>query len=106
MANIPSGGHERNRVPRQASSAVGIRAEVVAERAVKEMRRYLAAGAPVGPHLADQLLLPMALAGHGAFRTSGLSSHSRTNLAVIRMFSPTRISVAGDRDDILVEWGG
>jgi RNA 3'-terminal phosphate cyclase (ATP) len=83
----------------------GVRAEAVAEHAVKETRRYLAAGVPVGPHLADQLLLPMALAGRGAFRTIGLSSHSRTNLDVIRMFSATRISAAGDRDDILVEFG-
>jgi RNA 3'-terminal phosphate cyclase (ATP) len=85
---------------------VGVRAEVVAERAVKEARRYLAAGVPVGPHLADQLLLPLALAGGGAFRTIGLSSHSRTNLDVIRMFLTARISVTGDRDDVVVEFGG
>jgi RNA 3'-terminal phosphate cyclase (ATP) len=85
---------------------VGVRAEAVAEHAVKEARRYLAAGVPVGPYLADQLLLPLALAGRGAFRTIGLSSHSRTNLDVIRMFSPVRISVAGDRDDVLVEVAG
>jgi RNA 3'-terminal phosphate cyclase (ATP) len=85
---------------------VGVRAEAVAERAVREARRYLAAGVPVGPHLADQLLLPLALAGGGAFRTVGLSSHSRTNLDVIRMFLPLRIAVTGDRDDVLVEVGG
>jgi RNA 3'-terminal phosphate cyclase len=50
--------------------------------------------------------VPLALAGGGAFRTTGLSSHSRTNLDVIRAFSSTRISVAGDRDDVLVEFGG
>jgi len=85
---------------------IGVRSEAVAERAVKDARRYVASGVPVGPYLADQLLLPLALAGAGAFRTIGLSSHSRTNLDVIRVFSPTRISVTGDRDDVLVEFGG
>ncbi len=37
---------------------IGVRSETVAERAVKDTRRYLAAGVPVGPYLADQLLLP------------------------------------------------
>jgi RNA 3'-terminal phosphate cyclase (ATP) len=85
---------------------VGIRAEAVAEHAAKEARRYLAAGVPVGLHLADQLLVPLALAGAGSFRTIGLSSHSRTNLDVIRLFSATRISASGDRDNVLVTFGG
>ena len=85
---------------------VGTRAESVAEHAAKEARRYLAAGVPVGVHLADQLLVPLALAGGGSFRTIGLSSHSRTNLDVIRLFLPTRITAKGDRDVVLVEAGG
>lgn len=85
---------------------VGIRAEAVAEHAAKEARRYLAAGVPVGVHLADQLLVPLALAGAGSFRTIGLSSHSRTNLDVVRLFSTTRISARGDRDDVVIEFGG
>ena len=84
---------------------VGIRAEAVAEHAVKEARRYLATDVPVGVHLADQLLVPLALAGAGSFRTIGLSSHSRTNLNVIRLFCATKISATGDRDDVLVEFG-
>ena len=36
----------------------------------------------------------------------GLWSHGRTNLDVIRMFSPARISVTGDRDDVLAGLGG
>ena len=86
-----------------AFGEIGVRAEAVAERAVQEARRYLATGVPVGPNLADQLLLPLALAGAGAFRTIGLSSHSRTNLDVIRAFVANHISVTGDRDDIVVE---
>jgi len=77
---------------------IGVRAEAVAERVAEEARRYLAADVPVGPHLADQLLLPMALAGGGAFRTVPLSRHASTNLEVIGQFLGTSIDVtpAGD----------
>jgi RNA 3'-terminal phosphate cyclase (ATP) len=64
----------------------GVRAEAVADRAVKAARRYLEATAPVGEHLADQLLLPCALAGAGVFRTLSPSSHTRTNIEVLGMF--------------------
>jgi RNA 3'-terminal phosphate cyclase (ATP) len=72
---------------------IGVRAEAVAERVAQEARRYLAADVPVGPHLADQLLLPMALAGGGAFRTVPLSRHASTNLEVIGQFLGTSIDV-------------
>jgi RNA 3'-terminal phosphate cyclase (ATP) len=72
---------------------IGVRAEAVAERVAQEARRYLAADVPVGPHLADQLLLPMALAGGGAFRTVPLSRHANTNLEVIGQFLGTSIDV-------------
>ena len=64
----------------------GVRAEVVAERAAAEASAYLAAGAPVGPYLADQLLMPLALAGGGAFRSLEPSLHARTQADVIRAF--------------------
>jgi RNA 3'-terminal phosphate cyclase (ATP) len=85
---------------------IGVRAEAVAEGAVRETRQYLAAGVPVGPHLADQLLLPLALGRGGAFRTTALSRHSSTNLEVVRAFLSTSVSVIGERDDVTVEIGG
>jgi RNA 3'-terminal phosphate cyclase (ATP) len=72
---------------------IGVRAEAVAERVAQEARRYLAADVPVGPHLADQLLLPMALAGGGTFRTVPLSRHASTNLEVIGQFLGMAIDV-------------
>jgi RNA 3'-terminal phosphate cyclase (ATP) len=36
--------------------------------------------------LADQLLLPMALAGRGMFRTLSPTRHTRTNIEVIAQF--------------------
>ncbi len=64
----------------------GKRAEAVAEEAAKEAEVYLEHSAPVGEHLADQLLLPMALAGEGSFVTAILSSHTTTNIEVIQKF--------------------
>jgi RNA 3'-terminal phosphate cyclase (ATP) len=68
----------------------GVRAEDVATRACDEAARYLAAGVPVGEHLADQLLLPLALAGgRGSFVTSTPTPHTTTQLDVIRRFLPS-----------------
>lgn len=90
-----------------AFGARGVRAETVAERAARQTLEYLAHDAPVGPHLADQLLLPLALAGGGAFRTRALTGHSRTNLDVIRRFLPVRIEAReAAAGDVLVAFGG
>ena len=64
----------------------GVPAEKVAAGAVREARRYLKAGVPVGEHLADQLLIPMALAGGGAFRTLAPTSHTITNVETLGRF--------------------
>ncbi|MBU6180354.1 MAG: RNA 3'-terminal phosphate cyclase [Verrucomicrobia bacterium] len=68
-------------------------AESVAAGAAKGLRGYLASAAPVGVHLADQLLLPMALAGGGVFHTRDISDHTRTNLKLITGFLPVRFEV-------------
>jgi len=70
-----------------------VSAETVAERACEEARRYIDAEVPVGEHLADQLLIPLALAGGGSFVTTPLSSHSTTNIDVIGQFLPRKFSV-------------
>ncbi len=67
---------------------VSASAERVAEEAVDEMREWLAADVPVGPHLADQLLLPLALFAGGTFRTLRPTRHARTNADVISRFLP------------------
>jgi RNA 3'-terminal phosphate cyclase (ATP) len=82
----------------------GVRAEEVAERVVQEVRSYLAADVPVGPHLADQLILPLALAGGGSFRTLPMTAHTETNLDVVQRFLPIRSRcVAEARDCVRVE---
>ena len=69
-----------------------VRAETVANVCADEVLAYLATDAPVGPHLADQLVLLLALAGHGTFRTTTPTKHTRTQLDVIPRFLSTSIS--------------
>jgi RNA 3'-terminal phosphate cyclase (ATP) len=71
---------------------LGVPAEAVGEHAAKRMAGYLASTAAVGPYLADQLLLPLALAGRGSFTTVKPSQHARTAAEVISKFLPIRVS--------------
>ncbi len=64
----------------------GVRAETVAREAADAAARYLDADVPVGPQLADQLLVPIALAGAGNFVTTSPTRHTLTNIDVIEQF--------------------
>lgn len=66
--------------------ARGITAEKVARRACGEVRRALRTDAPVGLHLADQLIVPLVLAGGGIFRTVAPTEHTKTQLALVPRF--------------------
>jgi RNA 3'-terminal phosphate cyclase (ATP) len=61
-------------------------AEKVAHNVCSEVHDYLATDAPVGAHLADQLLIPLALAGEGVFRTTAPTGHTQTQLELIPEF--------------------
>ncbi|HET9953683.1 MAG TPA: RNA 3'-terminal phosphate cyclase [Polyangiaceae bacterium] len=76
-----------------------LRAEQVGEQVACEALEYLESGAAVGPHLADQLLLPMALAGGGTFSSTSPSSHTLTQAETLRLFLgiETRIEAETDR---------
>lgn len=52
------------------------------------------AGVPVGEHLADQLLVPLAMAGGGSYVTTKPTERTRTNIDVVRMFLDVGITVA------------
>ncbi|GAB4252137.1 MAG: RNA 3'-terminal phosphate cyclase [Acidobacteriota bacterium] len=74
-------------------------AEHVAAEAAAQAKRYLAAGAPVGPYLADQLPVWLALAGRGSFRTLELSRHTTTNLDLLQRFLDLRVEVRQQGED-------
>jgi RNA 3'-terminal phosphate cyclase (ATP) len=67
-----------------------VSAERVAHQAVQRARQYLESEAAFGEYLADQMMLPLALAGGGGFTLDEVSMHARTNAQVIETFSPVR----------------
>lgn len=70
----------------------GVSAEAVAERAVREARSYLVAGVPVAEHLADQLQIPVALAG-GRYVGPRPTTHAATNAEVIKAVLGVELTV-------------
>ena len=85
----------------------GLPADKVAEAAVAELRAFVDNRSAVDPHLADQLLIPMALArGLSRLSTSKITSHTLTNIALLRQWLNVTITVNGDLDqpgEIVVE---
>ena len=71
----------------------GVPAEDVARSCLQEAQTYLAAEVPVGEHLADQLLLPMALGEGGQFLTTQPSLHTLTQIDMLQRFLPVHIAV-------------
>lgn len=86
-------------------SAIGERgrtAEAVARDAVEATAAWLRAEVPVDEHLADQLLVPMALAGSGSFRTVQPTLHFTTNAGIIQRFLP--VSIRWEREGQSPVW--
>jgi RNA 3'-terminal phosphate cyclase (ATP) len=83
---------------RAGFSALGARgrpAEAVAEEAAEALLHHDASGAAVDPHLADQLLLPLAFAaGASRFSVGEVSRHLETNAWVLEQFAIARTDVA------------
>ncbi len=71
-----------------------ISAERVAGDGVKQVKKYLLSQAYADEYLADQLLLPLAIAGGGSFSATEISSHSLTNIKVIEIFLDCRFKVS------------
>lgn len=79
-----------------ALGAPGKRAEAVADEAAGELDRFLAGDAAVDRWLADQLLLPLALANRpSVFRTGEVTQHLLTQADVIRSFLSVTIRIDG-----------
>lgn len=77
-----------------AVGKIGLPAERVAEMAVQELLDFHAHAAPVDIHLADQLLLPAALAAAPSqYRISEVSQHLTTNAWTIAQFGLAETSI-------------
>ena len=77
---------------------LGLSAESLAKTAAHRMAGYLASSAFAGPYLADQLLLPFAFAGGGAFTTVKPSQHARTAADIIALFTGRRFTFEQQED--------
>lgn len=72
-------------------------AEKVAEEACREFIAYHQSGACLDQHLADQLILPLALAaGPSAFTTCEITQHLLTNVWVVGQFLDVRFEIEGE----------
>ena len=79
-----------------ALGARGKRAESVADEAVDELAEFLGTNANLDHRIADQLLLPLALADNDSeFMTSRVTGHLVTNARVIGQFLRVAISIDG-----------
>ncbi len=72
---------------------LGVSRRKVAHIASVGANRFVKSQAAVDEHLADQILIPMALAGGGSFTTTEPSLHTKTNLQVIKLFLPVDFSI-------------
>jgi RNA 3'-terminal phosphate cyclase (ATP) len=77
----------------------GVSSEAVAASLCQQVQAYQRASGALGPHLADQWMLPLALAVAGtrqpaAFTCTEMTDHATTHIGVIEAFLPVRFDVA------------
>lgn len=90
MLWIPNGGFS-------SLGRKGIPADQVAQSAVDELLSFVQSKSAVDQHLADQLLLPMALAkGRSTLTTPVLTAHTMTNVELLRKWLAITIQVEGE----------
>jgi RNA 3'-terminal phosphate cyclase (ATP) len=86
--------YEHSRAGFSAIGRPGLASEKVAEMACQELLDFHETGAPVDVHLADQLLLPLALASQASqYRVAEISLHLTTNAWVIEKFGLAKIAI-------------
>jgi RNA 3'-terminal phosphate cyclase (ATP) len=73
----------------------GVNAEQVANRLIGQIKAYQASEGALGEHLADQWMLPLALAvvakgTEAVFTCTDMSEHATTNMGVIEKFLPVK----------------
>lgn len=74
-------------------------AKRVVRGVARQAHRYLAGDAPVGEHLTDQLMAPLAALAGGTFRALAPSKHANTNAQVIGAFLPGAVTIEARGDD-------
>ncbi|HEY6038580.1 MAG TPA: RNA 3'-terminal phosphate cyclase [Kofleriaceae bacterium] len=86
-------------------TAIGERArssEQVANRCADAMQRYLRATAPVGEHLLDQLLVPLAITAGGELRGTRWTPHAEAQRELLRAWFGRDVEVERGQDGVRV----
>ena len=97
---VLSAEFERSRGVASALGAPGKRAEQVGEQAAASLERMIASGAAVDEHLADQLVVPLALAaGESRVTTARVTRHLLSNAALVERFLPGSVTVRGEEGE-------
>lgn len=76
----------------------GLSAEAVAEHAADRFKKFVDSGVMIEEHLADQLLLYMALSKNGSFLTQKPSSHTHTNISVLEQLTDVKFEITHTGD--------
>ena len=74
----------------------GKKAELVGEEAAIQLKRQMDTHACFDEHMADQILIYMALAGNSKISVAGVTNHCKTNIWTIEKFLPVRFDVRGN----------
>ncbi len=88
----------------------GLSAERVAELLAQEVRQFEGSTGALGPHLADQWMLPLALAlcdtgqaqASARFTCTQWTDHARSNAGVIEAFLPVQFEAVTDKNSFRV----
>jgi RNA 3'-terminal phosphate cyclase (ATP) len=92
-----TGVFEKTRTVASALGARGKPAETVGEEAAAAFRFYLERSGALDEHMADQLVLPLALArGSSELTTVRVTKHLKTNVEVIRSFLDRSVVIEGE----------
>lgn len=86
----------------------GVGSEKVARALAREVQAYQMSHAALGPHLADQWSLPLALAAwksqrEASYTCTDLTMHARTNFEVIERFMPISFDASMVGKDWLIQ---
>ncbi len=92
--------HDHGHVVISSVGQRSVRAERVASSAATAYREFASCEVPVCEHLADQLLIPLALAGGGSFRTTRPTLHTTTNAALIERWLPVRFAIEQESERV------
>ena len=91
-----AGTFEQGRCCYFSLGAIGKRAEAVADEACNEFLAFLGTKGVIDEHLADQIIIPLALTkGTSRFITPKITQHLLTNAEIVKRFLPVSINVSG-----------